>query len=239
MLTQGTWQGALGTAALSVIIFSTSILLSLVSGFFGWYSILIGIFLFIGFYVIITILPLLLNLSRSFYWIIFALLIIHISITILSFALNYHSTGLLGSKGKFAPSFYDSLYFSITTFTTLGYGDIRPLPSYRLTTSLEALIGMVSMALGASVIWLWCQENLIPKEIAYFDGNRRHKTSLGITRLRIRTMTGKEHNLTDWYLPAKPGETYRYDDLRQEWISTPEKIEPLEDAAIMSIDHRD
>ncbi|MFB0519249.1 MAG: ion channel [Acidobacteriota bacterium] len=44
---------------------------------------------------------------------------------------------------------WDYLYFSIVTFTTLGYGDIRPLaaPGARMVASLEAFIGAFMIAL--------------------------------------------------------------------------------------------
>lgn len=42
-------------------------------------------------------------------------------------------------------SFLDSIYFSITTFTTLGYGDMSPLSWLRIFTSIEALSGVVNM----------------------------------------------------------------------------------------------
>lgn len=236
MLHNGTpWQAALGHALYSVIIFALAMLLSLISGFFGWYSIFTAIFLMVGFFVIISILPLLLNLSRAFFLIVFALLLAHIAVTIISFALHYRASGLLGDDGQFLPTFYESLYFSVTTFTTLGYGDLQPLPNYRLTTSIEALSGMVSMAIGASLIWLWCQENMVPKEMAFFDGNRRHKKSLGVTRIRMRTITGKERELEDWVLPAKKGEAYYYDDQRQEWVLVTEKTKLPENALVMGM----
>jgi len=45
--------------------------------------------------------------------------------------------------------FLDYLYFSIVTFTTLGYGDIRPLavPWARLVSSMEAFMGAFMIAL--------------------------------------------------------------------------------------------
>jgi|GEM_PF-2765781 len=42
---------------------------------------------------------------------------------------------------------FDSLYFSITTFTTLGYGDFQPHGYARIVTSIEALSGVFLMAL--------------------------------------------------------------------------------------------
>lgn len=39
-------------------------------------------------------------------------------------------------------SFFESLYFSMTTFSTIGYGDFAPLGINRLASSIQALIGM-------------------------------------------------------------------------------------------------
>lgn len=128
MLSHGIpWQAALGEAFLRVIIFTVVMLLCLLNGFLGWYSIFTAIFLLIGFSLIIFLLPLFLNLSRSYFWLVSAMLFIHITIMISSFALHYKSAGLIGPDGVFSPSYYDALYFSITTFTTLGYGDFQPL----------------------------------------------------------------------------------------------------------------
>lgn len=234
MLTHGIpWQAVLGEAFLRVLIFMAVMFLSLLSGFFAWHLIFTAIFLLVGFSIIILLLPLLLNLSRSYFWIVFVMLVTHIIITILSFALHYKASGLMGPEGSVSLSYYDALYFSITTFTTLGYGDFRPLVDHRLTTSLEALAGLVSMAFWASFIWLWCQENMVPKEMAFFDGNRRHKKSMSISRIRIRTITGKERTLKDWALPPKIGESYYYDDDRQEWVQVSEDTILPENALVI------
>jgi hypothetical protein len=44
------------------------------------------------------------------------------------------------------PDGWDAIYFSIVTFTTLGYGDFRPAPSLRLLAGAEAAIGAALMA---------------------------------------------------------------------------------------------
>lgn len=42
--------------------------------------------------------------------------------------------------------FFHSLYFSVVTFTTLGYGDITPSGSAKLLAALEAFIGSFTLA---------------------------------------------------------------------------------------------
>ena len=213
------WQFALAIAFLQVLIFVALMVASLLSGYFNWFPILTVLFLAIGFILILSLIPTLLNLSRAYFITNIVLLISHVLVTILSFGLHFKSAGLIQNSVHYAPDFFDAIYFSITTFTTLGYGDFQPTSSMRLLTSVEALAGMASMAVGASLIWLWCQENLIPKEMAYFDGNRRHKGDLDETRMRVRTFTGKERNLPDWMMPFKDNETVTYDPKLQEWVT--------------------
>ncbi len=46
----------------------------------------------------------------------------------------------------FGPTLKQSLYFSIVTFTTLGYGDFSPSPDFQMWAAAEALIGAALMA---------------------------------------------------------------------------------------------
>ena len=211
------WQSVLGDIFIATILFVLLIVLSIISGYLGFHYLIASLFLISTFGIIIFLIPTVLNLSRSFFGFLFILLFAQIFETILSFALHYVNSGILAANGEVNTSLGDCFYFSITTFTTLGYGDFQPKPEMRLATSIEALFGMVSMAIGASMIWLWCREHLVPKEMAFFDGNRRHKKSLTIHRIRIRTITGKERKLNNYVLPPKEGEKYRYDREREEW----------------------
>lgn len=185
------------------------------------------VFLLIGFVITVGTLPLLLNLSRSYFLIGFVMLITLVISAIFSFAFHYMHGGLICSSGLLNYDFKDSLYFSFTTFTTLGYGDITPTKHLQLATSIQALSGLMFVAVLASFIWLWCQENMIPKEMAFFDGNRRHKKDISVHRMRIRTILGNERELKDYVVPLRRGFAYRYDDERQEWV----EHDPSEDVS--------
>lgn len=77
---------------------------------------------------------------------------------ILFFAFIYFLTGLQNSNGSLVYSslnsisentyiFLDTLYFSVVTFTTLGYGDILPLGISKLFAGLEAFLGGFILAI--------------------------------------------------------------------------------------------
>lgn len=70
----------------------------------------------------------------------------------LVFALAYHSIYLLygteAYKGLASADRKEFMYFSLTTLTTVGYGDISPaLPFNRALANLEALIGQLYPAI--------------------------------------------------------------------------------------------
>lgn len=44
-------------------------------------------------------------------------------------------------------NFFSTIYFSVVTFTTLGYGDIQPVGLSRLVATIEAFIGSFALAL--------------------------------------------------------------------------------------------
>jgi len=49
-------------------------------------------------------------------------------------------------------SFVDSLYFSLVTFTTLGYGDFHPIGAMRFLASFEALLGAALISLFTVIV---------------------------------------------------------------------------------------
>lgn len=59
--------------------------------------------------------------------------------------------------GNFEGSLLDSVYFSFTVYTTLGFGDIQPLGHLRYLTGIEALVGLVLITWTASFLYLEMQ----------------------------------------------------------------------------------
>jgi hypothetical protein len=57
-------------------------------------------------------------------------------------------------EGNFDGSLWDCAYFSFTTFTTLGFGDIQPTGDLRFLTGLESLTGLVLITWTASFLYL-------------------------------------------------------------------------------------
>jgi hypothetical protein len=45
-------------------------------------------------------------------------------------------------------------YFSVVTWTTLGYGDFQPLPDFRLLAAFQALVGYVFLGVIVGLIMM-------------------------------------------------------------------------------------
>lgn len=74
------------------------------------------------------------------------------------FGVSYYwlqGSGRWGSfDGNYDGSLFDSIYFSATTFTTLGFGDISPHGDIRLLTGFESLVGLVLITWTASFLFI-------------------------------------------------------------------------------------
>lgn len=66
--------------------------------------------------------------------------------------LHWPACGFLGVPG--APHLFDAVYFSATTYSTLGYGDIAPVGPIRFMAGTESLIGLVLITWSASFTYL-------------------------------------------------------------------------------------
>ena len=72
-----------------------------------------------------------------------------------SYHLMHHAEGFSGHlQGNFEGTLLDCVYFSFTTYTTLGTGDIEPIGDLRYLTGLESLTGLVLITWTASFLYL-------------------------------------------------------------------------------------
>ena len=85
------------------------------------------------------------------------------ALSVLYFALMFHEFGLeFTGPDRLARAhgevFADALYFSVVTFTTLGYGDFQPAVSARLLAAIEALLGYVYLGLMVATVHHWATD---------------------------------------------------------------------------------
>ncbi len=87
-------------------------------------------------------------------------LIAHVS-EVMVFAFGYYFLvpyGQFGTLiGKFSGGFRDCAYFSFTTYTSLGYGDITPIGHLRFMAGMEVLTGLVLISWTASFMFIQMQ----------------------------------------------------------------------------------
>jgi hypothetical protein len=57
-------------------------------------------------------------------------------------------------SGAYEPGFANNFYYSAITYTTVGFGDIRPTGPLRLFTAIEAITGLLLIAWTASAVFL-------------------------------------------------------------------------------------
>jgi len=75
---------------------------------------------------------------------------------ITGYALAFYTTGIedTARSGEAITSFWDYLYFSAVTFTTLGYGDFRPCEPGRVYAAIEAIFGGFFLPFSSAVLFL-------------------------------------------------------------------------------------
>lgn len=64
----------------------------------------------------------------------------------------YRYLGIIDGSGVVVRDSLSCFYFSIVTYTTLGYGDYRPSPEARLFAASEALLGYILLSLFIGVL---------------------------------------------------------------------------------------
>lgn len=143
--------------AVSWLLYLVLAVLVFLSGYCLVCAYLFPFLLFFQYALLIWMIPLNLNWSRGLYSHLFWKSVLLFCITLLSFSLVYRFYGVIDSAtGEITQRYLTSLYFSITTWSTLGYGDFRPVAGIRLLTSFEAILGVLSIPLIFTMIWKYC-----------------------------------------------------------------------------------
>jgi hypothetical protein len=97
------------------------------------------------------------------------------------FALAYYlfvDVLALGSfGGAHDGTFIDNVYFSVVSYTSLGFGDVYPIDNVRLISGVEALVGLLMIGWSASFTYLAMEK---------FWPMHGHKAPTGPAR-RLRT----------------------------------------------------
>jgi hypothetical protein len=93
---------------------------------------------------------------------VFSSLIAHtVEIWIFAFAYYWmhHSQSWGHLEGNYSGSLMDSVYYSFTSYTTLGFGDIVPHGDIRFLTGIESLTGLVLITWTASFLYVEMQRH--------------------------------------------------------------------------------
>ncbi len=84
--------------------------------------------------------------------------VIEVSLFAVSYYFMHHASGWGQLAGNFDGTLMDAIYFSFTTYTTLGFGDIEPLGTLRYLVGIEALVGLILITWTASFLYIEMQK---------------------------------------------------------------------------------
>lgn len=90
-------------------------------------------------------------------------MLLAVYVSIFGFATIYRQSGLVES-GVVTHEPLDALYFSIVTWTTLGYGDFQPVEAVRLLAALQAMLGTLFIPLLLAAIVFTLQKSELPNK---------------------------------------------------------------------------
>jgi hypothetical protein len=86
--------------------------------------------------------------------------IVNVIFSIFIYSIFYVKSGLIIGGNLTAIDLSTAIYFSGTTWTTVGYGDISAPEGIRLLTTFEAINGYLAMAILMALVVLWLDDAL-------------------------------------------------------------------------------
>ncbi len=97
------------------------------------------------FFVLIVFFTSLFNIFKEHHryvlWPQFLKMVTAIFVVVMTFATIYRFGGLITPDGLISNNPHDALYFSLVTWTTLGFGDFQPTDAVRYWAGIEAILG--------------------------------------------------------------------------------------------------
>ena len=91
--------------------------------------------------------------------VVLGLILVHV-FEIWLFAIAYYLSEMANVGALAGPHgsvLYDHVYYSASVYTTVGFGDIVPVGTFKLLTGIEGLIGLVMITWSASFTFLEMQ----------------------------------------------------------------------------------
>lgn len=137
--------------ALSMACATIAFLIAAITGFFAYPEIPV-VFLLIGYYFSFYVIAVTIGEDSGWHNTALKLYFLVLAVTVFVFAAIYWRYGLISSGKETDISFLNAVYFSITTWTTLGYGDFAPTPRIRHITSIQAIMGYGGLGLLITLV---------------------------------------------------------------------------------------
>ena len=108
-------------------------------------------------------------------------------LVILLFSILFYFTSIYSldnGLSKSNPTFFTSIYFSVVTFSSLGYGDIAPLGISRIFSMIEVILGLFFIGIIVSKIVSMRQETILTRiyHLEYIEHFRSIRHNLSIKR---------------------------------------------------------
>lgn len=92
-------------------------------------------------------------LGKFLLWVLASYLILNVVFALIYVALGTEHLSFAGKAGSF-PGFFKALFFSMQTFTTVGFGSIFPLdPATNFVSGMQAMLGWMFFAVATGVIY--------------------------------------------------------------------------------------
>ena len=174
MRTSAPWQVLITLLLLYVVIYVVLTAAAMICIWFEWPYISAALLL-VSFSVLAMLGPIGLSWTSSAYKWLIPLHLSHQLLAVLIYAGHYRSFGLSKATGIQSHSYVDAVYFSLSTWSTLGTNDFAAAADIRFLPPLEALTCILFLPVFAAVFWRMLEDMTPPTNEAYLDKQRNKR----------------------------------------------------------------